>query len=249
MTDTAYGTRPAENGTGQGEHPKPKDLGIGALFGLIHEAVVVIDTEKKQIVLWNNAATEIFGYDEEEALGMDPSLLVTPQFGPMSMDKDYTASSGRPLSSYVGTGELLEVECTHKLGQHIRVEASLHMLDEKHMIAINRDVTRKKRTEAMAMALLDSITTYGLAGEVHLPELDAPEGLHNPHTPPSSPLTLRELEVLRHIAQGRQNEQIAAEMYISLSTVKGYCTRIFNKLGVDNRVEAALKAVKQGLLA
>jgi DNA-binding NarL/FixJ family response regulator len=52
-------------------------------------------------------------------------------------------------------------------------------------------------------------------------------------------LSERELDVARSIAQGRTNQEIAAELFISLSTVKTHITRIQNKLDVRNRVEIA----------
>ena len=52
-------------------------------------------------------------------------------------------------------------------------------------------------------------------------------------------LSQRELDIARSIARGRTNLEIAAELFISLSTVKTHITRIQNKLGVRNRVEIA----------
>jgi DNA-binding NarL/FixJ family response regulator len=52
-------------------------------------------------------------------------------------------------------------------------------------------------------------------------------------------LSGRELQVARSIAKGRTNQEIAAEFFISLSTVKTHVTRIQDKLGVRNRVEIA----------
>ena len=54
-----------------------------------------------------------------------------------------------------------------------------------------------------------------------------------------SQLSERELDIARGIARGRTNQEIAAELFISLSTVKTHITRIQNKLGVRNRVEIA----------
>jgi DNA-binding NarL/FixJ family response regulator len=52
-------------------------------------------------------------------------------------------------------------------------------------------------------------------------------------------LSERELQIARSIARGRTNQEIAAEFFISLSTVKTHVTRIQDKLGVRNRVEIA----------
>ncbi|GII57979.1 DNA-binding response regulator [Planotetraspora thailandica] len=53
------------------------------------------------------------------------------------------------------------------------------------------------------------------------------------------PLSEREIEVVRAIARGRTNQEIAAELFISLSTVKSHLSGIQAKLGVRNRVEIA----------
>jgi DNA-binding NarL/FixJ family response regulator len=54
-----------------------------------------------------------------------------------------------------------------------------------------------------------------------------------------SPLSDREIEVVRAIARGRTNQEIASELFISLSTVKSHVSGIQAKLGVRNRVEIA----------
>lgn len=54
-------------------------------------------------------------------------------------------------------------------------------------------------------------------------------------------LTERELLVLKEIINGKSNPQIAKDLYISLSTVKAHVGSILQKLGVSNRVEAAVK--------
>ena len=57
----------------------------------------------------------------------------------------------------------------------------------------------------------------------------------------AEPLTARELEVLRLIAAGRRNQEIADELVISLSTVKRHIANIYGKLGVDHRTEAVAR--------
>ena len=55
-------------------------------------------------------------------------------------------------------------------------------------------------------------------------------------------LTARELEVLRLVAAGRSNQQIATELFISPKTASVHVSNILGKLGVTNRVEAAFAA-------
>jgi DNA-binding NarL/FixJ family response regulator len=61
------------------------------------------------------------------------------------------------------------------------------------------------------------------------------------------PLSERETEVVRAVAQGRTNLEIGAEMFISLSTVKGHVAAVQAKLGLRNRVEIAAWAWEHGV--
>ena len=61
-------------------------------------------------------------------------------------------------------------------------------------------------------------------------------------------LTPKEMEVLRLVAKGRTNQQIADELFISVTTVKKHVQRIISKLGVSDRTQAAILAMKLGLL-
>jgi len=60
-------------------------------------------------------------------------------------------------------------------------------------------------------------------------------------------LTEREMEVLRLLAQGKSNQDIADELYIGIKTVKFHVTNILAKLGVEDRTQAAIYAYKHGL--
>lgn len=58
----------------------------------------------------------------------------------------------------------------------------------------------------------------------------------------ADPLSAREQEVLALLAIGMSNREIGAELFVSAETVKTYVSRIFTKLGVSNRVQAAARA-------
>lgn len=63
-----------------------------------------------------------------------------------------------------------------------------------------------------------------------------------------NPLTVRESEVLAAISSGKTNREIAETLFISINTVKTHVLRIYSKLEVKNRTEAALKAMEMDLL-
>jgi two-component system, NarL family, response regulator DevR len=65
---------------------------------------------------------------------------------------------------------------------------------------------------------------------------------------PPSPLSGTQMEILRLIAAGFSNREIAVRVYLSENTVKSHVQEIFRKLDVDNRVQAALRASQEGWL-
>ena len=87
---------------------------------------------------------------------------------------------------------------------------------------------------AIATKLLDHVRATGRVNH------------HDNHA--SHELSVRELDVLRLLAEGRDNRDIAAELFISQSTVKHHISSILGKLGVGNRIQAAVLAVREGLI-
>ncbi|HEX2222828.1 MAG TPA: response regulator transcription factor [Thermoanaerobaculia bacterium] len=72
--------------------------------------------------------------------------------------------------------------------------------------------------------------------------------LKSPATGRPDPLTDRESEVLTLLARGWSNRSIARELSIAEVTVRTHVSRILDKLGVSNRVEAVLHALRSGLV-
>jgi NarL family two-component system response regulator LiaR len=61
-------------------------------------------------------------------------------------------------------------------------------------------------------------------------------------------LSERELEVLRLLAEGKDNAEIAAELIVSVGTVKTHVSNVLSKLGLENRIQAAVYAARRGLV-
>lgn len=74
--------------------------------------------------------------------------------------------------------------------------------------------------------------------------------LNKPSKPPSkcTTLTERETEILKLIANGLSNQEIADQLFLSVWTVRTYVTGILDKLEVDNRTQATLYALREGLV-
>ncbi len=98
------------------------------------------------------------------------------------------------------------------------------------------------RTVASGAALLDPEVTRQLVGKFAA-------RIRPTHSPAvETPLTPRELEVLRLIANGLSNREIATSLFISQETVKTFVSRILTKLGLRDRVQAVVYAYRHGLV-
>jgi two-component system, NarL family, response regulator LiaR len=88
------------------------------------------------------------------------------------------------------------------------------------------------------------------AGQVQLSPAAAAQLLREVQTPVQivEPLTRRETEVLRLLAQGSTNKDIARTLHIAEQTVKTHISHILGKLGVSSRTQAVLYAMRSGLV-
>ena len=102
-----------------------------------------------------------------------------------------------------------------------------------------KDVLKSELLTAIRLAA-DGVPTLHPRAQQHLMR-----GIAEPESPsPFGALTPRERDVLALIAQGESNKRIAAALNLSIGTVKGYVSAIFEKLGVEDRTQAALLVAK-----
>jgi DNA-binding NarL/FixJ family response regulator len=91
---------------------------------------------------------------------------------------------------------------------------------------------------------LAAVVRQALAGNVHYAA-----GQDSPLAPqPKWDLTPKEIAVLRALAAGRSNKQIAKEFWLSSHTIKYHLTNIYRKLGVSGRTEAVRQAYEHGMI-
>jgi len=106
-----------------------------------------------------------------------------------------------------------------------------------------KDVTKTELLTAIRLAA-DGVPTLHPRAQQHLMR-----GIAEPETPsPFGALTPRERDVLSLLARGESNKRIAAALNLSIGTVKGYVSAIFEKLGVEDRTQAALLAAKHDVI-
>jgi DNA-binding NarL/FixJ family response regulator len=118
-----------------------------------------------------------------------------------------------------------------------------------------KDVSGERLVEAvLAAARGESVLQPSVAAKVVArvaqlpPEPADTTGRSARRQPLVVPLSDRELEVLRHIADGQSNREIAAALFLTEGTVKNHVTNVLAKLGVRDRTQAALRARALDLL-
>jgi len=110
-----------------------------------------------------------------------------------------------------------------------------------------KDVTLQQLTQAIRT--LDSGGTFfqpALTERIERGVRETAAGI--PALDPMDPLTERETEVLRFLAAGYSNQEIAAALGVAEGTVKNHVSSILSKMGVRDRTRAVLKAIERGLI-
>ena len=89
----------------------------------------------------------------------------------------------------------------------------------------------------------------GLSGEAKQEKGSPPRSEKRQELPLPELLTDRELDVLRLVAQGRHNSEVAQDLGVATGTIKAHMHHINLKLGISDRTQAAVRAIELGLLA
>ena len=122
--------------------------------------------------------------------------------------------------------------------------------DDKIVAAVRAGAAGYLLKDARPQELIDAIRAVARGEALLAPSIAARliRELSRPNEDPAAEvLTARELDVLRLIANGRSNKEIAADLVLSEKTVKTHVSHVLDKLGLADRTQAAIFAVKHGL--
>lgn len=208
---------------------------------------VLIANQDQEIVYWNQAAEAILGYDADEIAGLpchrimagcnDRGRLICRQRCRVAG----AAVRGQPVESFdmfvrpkSDGGRWLNISTLTWSTSGSRASAAI--------VHLFRDVTQKKQRELLLEKVLDAAKTMQ-NGEPSRSFPPLPAEL------PAVTLTEREREVLLLLADGLGTRDIAQSLSISTSTARNHIRNVLRKLQVHSRLEAVVRAYREGLVA
>ena len=154
------------------------------------------------------------------------------------------------LQDLLMPGGIDGIETTRRILQRhpdVRVVALTASTDEARMMgALRAGAVGYVRKDAEPETLLAAVRAVS-RGKTYI---DPAISMHMLQAAAASEaLTARETEVLRRVALGLSNKDIAAALAVGEETVKTHVTRVLSKLGVENRAQAIVQALKRGLVS
>jgi PAS domain S-box-containing protein len=210
-------------------------MDLDELLSNTADGVCAITSEGK-ITLWNRSAEKILGYPAREVVGR-PCCDVF-------VGRDTTGNRlcyrGCHVQSLVKMGEPIqhfEMATRTKAGKPVWIDVSILVVPGSRnglqsTVHLFRDVTA---THEMAVLLRER-----LAQSKPVPGSVPGDS--------STPLTRRELEILRLMTSGANTKTMASKLNVSPATVRNHVQNIFGKLGVHSRLEAVAHVTNHGLL-
>ena len=130
----------------------------------------------------------------------------------------------------------------------VRVLVLTSFVDEAHVFAAVEAGAAGYLLKDVEPEALSAAIRRVHAGQAALHPEAATRLMQRGAEPTGPPLSRRELEVLRLLAEGFANKQIARRLGIAEKTVKAHVSNILNKMGVADRTQAAVQALRRGLL-
>ncbi|MBI2543630.1 MAG: PAS domain S-box protein [Candidatus Rokubacteria bacterium] len=209
-------------------------MDLDELLSNTADGVCAITTEGK-ITLWNRSAEKILGYTAREVVGR----ACCDVFVGRDATGNRLCYRGCHIQTLVKMGEPVqhfEMATRTKGGKPAWIDVSILVVPGSRnglqtTVHFFRDVTATHELQA----LLRERAAQPKAAPAASPDL-------------SSPLTRREIEILRLMTGGANTKVMADRLHVSPATVRNHVQNIFGKLGVHSRLEAVAHATTNGLL-
>ena len=203
------------------------------------DAAFTVDLQG-DIRTWNKAAENLFGYPASNAVGNACATLLKGRVDSLtpvcceSCDVLECIRSGRDVSNF-------DMEISTRAGRRLWVNVSLLVTYDEHterrlIIHMMRDIRRRKKAEQLTREMFRIAKSLVNSAE------------QSGELPPMVPLTSQEKKILSLMIDGKATKEVAAELQISMSTLRNHISHINQKLHAKNRTEAVMKALKRGII-
>jgi two-component system response regulator DevR len=201
---------------------------------MVREGLKAMLTAEPDFEIVGDAANAEQAFELLERLRPDVILLDVRLPGVSGIDFCRTVTERYPKTAVIilttFTDETLVAQC-------IQAGARGYIVKDIERLDLKRSIRAVARGEAAidpkaAVAVLAQLRRAPQVKQEPSPELLSPQ----------------QIVILRLVAQGLSSREIATQLYLSENTVKGYVQEILHRLGVKNRTEAVMVAVKQGWL-
>lgn len=196
----------------------------------------------------NENALKLLGFRRDEVIGRTASEL-------SRWEQEISETRAKLLESVQAEGSLKDVPIKFytKTGEPYDGLATFEIIElagELCLLSMVLDVTEGRRDEVELMQAVQAVMSdsdWFTRSFVEKLAQVRTKGANPGHQAELKELTPREQQVLERVAQGYDNQQIAAELELSANTVRNYLANVFEKLGVHTRAEAVVWARARGL--
>jgi PAS domain S-box-containing protein len=203
------------------------------------DAAFAVDLQG-EIRTWNKAAEKLFGFDASAVLGKQCSTLFAGRTAselPICRHECQIltcARKGKGLPNF-------DMQVNTNTGRQKWINVSILLVTNAHTerrltVHLVRDIGKRKKTEDLSNQLLQMARNLVSSAD------DAE------NAPPAISLTEQEKKILTLIAAGKTTKDIVGELNITVSTLRNHISHVNQKLNTNNRIGAAMQAIKNGLI-
>ncbi len=205
-------------------HPEPIKVVIADDHPALRMGLVTVVNKEPDMIVVGQAATGQEAVAEAMQHRPDIVLMDLRMPGGSGIEAIATISKALPATKAV---VLTTFDLDEDIFRVLRAGAKAFLLKDSPMSEITQTIRKVHRGERILPPRIESRLGHRLK---------------------RGGLTEREQEILQHIVKGKSNKEISSALFISEATVKTHLKVVFQKLGVNVRTEAAIEAVRSGLV-